>query len=123
MRFQPEEEAHRFYDKYSKDWGFGYRINQRRPKSERDPRDVEHTSIYLECKKRGEKKSKKGKKVVPVKKQRAIIRCKCPAFIKFKLDGESEAFKIKEWNDEHNHPMVDPHMRHLMKSNRLITPV
>jgi hypothetical protein len=74
------------------------------------------------CNREGFKSEKANEVVDPSKKRRknTATRCGCDAHIFVKLCGNN-TYKIESWIENHNHGLVSPDKRHLIRSNRRVS--
>ncbi|KAM0919857.1 hypothetical protein ACQ4PT_007999 [Festuca glaucescens] len=113
MTFEGLEAVEKFYKYYAHKSGFRVRVGQQK---ELD-KEVVRTKRYM-CNREGFR-SKKAKEVVdPSKKRRknTATRCGCDAHVFVKLCG-SDTYKIESLVEHHNHGLVSPDKRHLIRSN------
>uniref|UniRef100_A0ACD5Z9K2 Uncharacterized protein n=1 Tax=Avena sativa TaxID=4498 RepID=A0ACD5Z9K2_AVESA len=117
MTFEGLETVEKFYKDYAHESGFGVRVGQQKKLEN----EVVRTKRYM-CNREGFK-SEKGKEIDdPSKKRRknTTTRCGCDAHIFVKLCG-NDTYKIESWVEHHNHGLVSPDKRHLIRSNRQVS--
>ncbi|XP_025808743.1 protein FAR1-RELATED SEQUENCE 5-like isoform X2 [Panicum hallii] len=123
MTFDTLADVEKFYKDYAHDHaGFSVRIGQHRKE------DKEILTKYFYCSREGYRKNNdkkdddqsglKGKK----RKTRNVMetRCGCQAHI-YVTRGPDKKYKIASMVEQHNHGVVSPNHRHLLRSNRHVT--
>ena len=116
MTFDSIEDVQKFYKDYARDAGFSIRIGQQRKGNE------EITAKYFYCSREGYRKERKTEIVDQAGKKRKShsvleTRCGCGAHIYVKL-GSDKKYQIASMVEHHNHGLVSPNKRHLLRSNR-----
>jgi hypothetical protein len=117
MTFEGLEAVEKFYKHYAHESGFGVRVGQQK----KIDNEVVRTKRYM-CNREGFKSEKANEVVDPSKKRRknTATRCGCDAHIFVKLCGNN-TYKIESWIENHNHGLVSPDKRHLIRSNRRVS--
>ncbi|PVH48490.1 hypothetical protein PAHAL_4G340600 [Panicum hallii] len=123
MTFDTLADVEKFYKDYAHDHaGFSVRIGQHRKE------DKEILTKYFYCSREGYRKNNdkkdddqsglKGKK----RKTHNVMetRCGCQAHI-YVTRGRDKKYKIASMVEQHNHGLVSPNHRHLLRSNRRVT--
>ncbi|XP_047086340.1 protein FAR1-RELATED SEQUENCE 5-like isoform X2 [Lolium rigidum] len=117
MTFEGLEAVEKFYKNYAHESGFGVRVGQQK----KLVNEVVRTKRYM-CNREGFKSEKVKEVVDPSKKRRknTATRCGCDAHIFVKLCG-NDTYKIESLVEHHNHGLVSPDKRHLIRSNRQVS--
>jgi hypothetical protein len=114
MSFDGIESAEKAYKDYAHDMGFSVRIGQQQI----DDNGVVKWKRYL-CARAGYKSKKSNDMDVKNKRQTRETRCGCEAYIYVKRTSEGK-YKITALYEGHNHELVTPSKRHLLRSNRYV---
>nr|XP_009771804.1 PREDICTED: putative protein FAR1-RELATED SEQUENCE 10 [Nicotiana sylvestris] len=112
MKFGSEDESYVAYNSYALAKGFGIRKGAKTYN-----RNKELTRCLFLCSCEG--KSLLYSNYLERKHQRLEYRCGCMARIKFKISNEK--WKVFEFSDEHNHPMIEENLRHFILSGQNLT--
>nr|XP_051195114.1 protein FAR1-RELATED SEQUENCE 5-like [Lolium perenne] len=117
MTFEGLEAVEKFYKHYAHESGFGVRVGQQK----KIDNEVVRTKRYM-CNREGFKSEKANEVADPSKKRRknTATRCGCDAHIFVKLCG-NDTYKIESWIENHNHGLVSPDKRHMIRSNRRVS--
>ena len=118
MSFENIGAAEQFYKKYAHDNGFSVRVGQQKLEN-----DVIYCKRFM-CSRQGYRKKKDDANGQPSngKKSHNICetRCGCEAYIYVKLSSGNR-YTIESMVEEHNHGLVSPGKRHLLRSNRSVS--
>jgi zinc finger SWIM domain-containing protein 3 len=115
--FRSEEEGYGFYNSYALDRGF----TVRRCYVERDTTTKEICVRKFVCGRQGFREAKHMNKAIKKRKPRNLSRCGCLAKIVIKLNKDTGQWYVKDFIDEHNHPLASPDLACLLRSHRLIS--
>jgi hypothetical protein len=118
MSFESIEAAEQFYKNYAHDNGFSVHVGQQR---------LENGIVYWKrflCSRQGFRKNKCNDNIQHSggKKTHNLFetRCGCDAYIYVKLSSGNR-YTIEAMIEEHNHGLVSPDKRHLLRSNRSVS--
>jgi len=115
--FRSEEEGYGFYNSYALDRGF----TVRRCYVERDTTTKEICVRKFVCGRQGFREAKHLNKAIKKRKPRNLSRCGCLAKMVIKLNKDTGQWYVKDFIDEHNHPLASPDLACLLRSHRLIS--
>ncbi|CAL1381166.1 unnamed protein product [Linum trigynum] len=128
LAFKTIEETKQFYKNYAHDLGLSVRdMGAVKRSTKRQPTKTARYARYC-CNKEGykttSKSNPKNKGSIDVKAyQRAVpeTRVGCPAIIKFRYDIKKDEWLLDKWITEHNHDLLPPKFKHLLRSNKGIS--
>ena len=115
--FADEDEGYQFYNAYALGKGFSVRKSYVEWNSD-------HTEITLRryvCSRQGYREEKYVKKEIKKRRPRDITRVGCPAKLVIALDRNSGQWYVKNFIDEHNHPLAPADLGCLLRSHRSIS--
>ncbi|XP_024314636.1 protein FAR1-RELATED SEQUENCE 5-like [Brachypodium distachyon] len=106
-----------FYKSYAHHSGFGFRIGQQKKLDN----ELVRSKRYM-CNREGFKSENGNEIIDPSVKRRknTATRCGCDAHIFVKL-CVTDTYKIESWVEHHNHSLVSPDKRNLIRSNRQVS--
>ena len=105
-----------FYN-YAKEKGFSVRRSYR----EWDNGHNEMTLRKFVCSHQGFREEKQLKRAIKKRKPRNITRVGCRAKLVIARDQNTGQWYVKDFIDEHNHPMAEPDLACLLRSHRRIS--
>ena len=115
--FANKDEGYLFYNAYALGKGFSVRKSYVEWNSD-------HTEITLRryvCSCQGYREEKYVKKEIKKRRPRDITRVGCPAKLVIALDRNSGQWYVKNFIDEHNHPLAPADLGCLLRSHRSIS--
>ena len=115
--FANEEEGFQFYNNYGFEKGFSVR----RSYCEWDNGHNEMTLWKFVCSRQGFREEKQLKKAIKKRKPRNITRVGCLAKFVIARDQITGQWYVKDFIDEHNHPMAPAELTCLLRSHRRIS--
>ncbi|WVZ82212.1 hypothetical protein U9M48_029499 [Paspalum notatum var. saurae] len=115
--FSSEKECYKFYNSYALDKGF----TVRKCYVEREKATKEICLRKYVCGRQGFRAAKHINKAIKKRKARNITRCGCLAKLVIALDKETRLWFVKDFIDEHNHPLAPPDLSCLLRSHRKIS--
>ena len=102
--FGSEEEGYNYYNAYALSKGFGVRKEELTRKSDTD---IAFRRLYV-CSKEGYRARKHFEKTKRVRTPRPLLRCGCGARMEIELRMDNGEWFVKDFVDEHNHPLAKP---------------
>ena len=114
--FSSEKECYKFYNSYALDKGF----TVRKCYVEREKATKEICLRKYVCGRQGFRAAKHINKAIKKRKARNITRCGCLAKLVIALDKETRLWFVKDFIDEHNHPLAPPDLSCPLRSHRKI---
>ncbi|KAI8564273.1 hypothetical protein RHMOL_Rhmol03G0168700 [Rhododendron molle] len=114
MEFDSELAAYDFYNFYGGSMGFSIRKN-----NAAKSKSGEITSRTFVCSKEGHRK--RGKRDYQTKNPRAETRTDCDALMAIKLIRQIGKYRVTDFVDIHNHPLVPSDLAHMLPSRRKIS--
>ncbi|KAG5546375.1 hypothetical protein RHGRI_018528 [Rhododendron griersonianum] len=114
MEFDSESSAYDFYNFYGGSMGFSIRKN-----NAAKSKSGEITSRTFVCSKEGHRKH--DKRDYQTKNPRAETRTDCDALMAIKLIRQIGKYRVTEFVDIHNHPLVPSDLAHMLPSRRKIS--
>ncbi|RZC47631.1 hypothetical protein C5167_040586 [Papaver somniferum] len=120
MRFSSIEEAENYYKEYGNRLGFSVRKRS----SYATARGPLITRVIFVCDCEGIYVEKPPRNEVELKKKRntSTMKTGCKAMIRIAFDIKHKMWYINEFIEKHNHPLISPNKRHLMRSNKYMPP-
>ncbi|CAN6167136.1 unnamed protein product, partial [Urochloa humidicola] len=117
MMFGNEDEGFEFYNCYAYEKGFSVRKEY----CEWDNGHNERTLRKFVCSCEGFRAEKELKREVKMRRPRNITRCGCCAKLVIALDQNTRQWYVKDFIDEHNHPMMEEDLSCFLRSHRRIS--
>ncbi|KAF7143109.1 hypothetical protein RHSIM_Rhsim05G0213300 [Rhododendron simsii] len=114
MEFDSESAAYDFYNFYGGSMGFSIRKN-----NAAKSKSGEITSRTFVCSKEGHRKH--DKRDYQTKNPRAETRTDCDALMAIKLIRQIGKYRVTDFVDIHNHPLVPSDLAHMLPSRRKIS--
>ena len=131
--FTTVDDGHLFYTNYANQCGFGVRKGtdtksqkSRKYKEETKKADEKAVTVwkYFLCSRQGYISSRvvanKKDESSSSKRRRHTDRCGCLAKVTLRYEGHA-GYRVRKFEERHNHPMVPESQRHLMRNNRKLT--
>lgn len=115
--FNSEDEGFEFYNDYAYEKGFSVRKDY----CEWDSGRNEKTLRKFVCSCEGFRAEKHLTREIKMRRSRNITRCGCLAKLVIAQDQNTEQWYVKNFIDEHNHPMIDPDLSCFLRSHRRIS--
>jgi zinc finger SWIM domain-containing protein 3 len=117
--FDSEDEGYRFYNKYGLEKGFSVR----RSYVEWDGSNSHIILRKIVCSREGVREEKHMKRKMEDRKRRpwSITRLGCKAKLVIARQEETCRWFVKDFIDEHNHPLAPPDLSCLLRSHRRIS--
>ena len=115
--FANEDEGFQFYNTYALGKGFSVRKNYVEWNSE-------HTDLNLRryvCSRQGYREEKYVKNEIKKRRPQDITRVGCPAKLVIALDRNTGQWYVKNFINEHNHPLAPDDLGCLLHSHRKIS--
>jgi len=115
--FANEDEGFQFYNTHALGKGFSVRKKYVEWNSE-------HTELTIRryvCSRQGYREEKYVKKEIKKRRPRDITRVGCPAKLVIALDRNTGQWYVKNFIDEHNHPLAPADLSCLLRSHRKIS--
>jgi zinc finger SWIM domain-containing protein 3 len=114
--FDSEDEAREFYNHYAYEKGFSVRKEY----CEWDNGKNARTLRKFVCSCEGFRKAKELNREIKKRRPQNITRCGCRAQLVI-AQGQNRQWYVKEFIDEHNHPMIEPNLACFLRSHRNIS--
>ncbi|CAN6348504.1 unnamed protein product, partial [Urochloa humidicola] len=115
--FNSEDEGYEFYNDYAYEKGFSVRKDY----CEWDNDHNERTLRKFVCSCEGFRAEKHLRKEIKMRRPRNLTRCGCRAKLVIAQDHNTEQWYVKDFIDEHNHPMIEPDLSCFLRSHRRIS--
>ncbi|CAN6299708.1 unnamed protein product, partial [Urochloa humidicola] len=117
MMFGSEDEGFEFYNYYAYEKGFSVRKEY----CEWYNGHNERTLRKFVCSSEGFRAEKELRREVKMRRLRNIIRCGCHAKLVISQDQNTRQWYVKDFIDEHNHPMMEADISCFLRSHRRIS--
>nr|XP_040251966.1 protein FAR1-RELATED SEQUENCE 5-like [Aegilops tauschii subsp. strangulata] len=117
--FGSEEEGYNYYNAYARSKGFGVRKEELTRKSDTN---IAFRRLYV-CSKEGYRARKHFEKTKRVRTPRPLSRCGCGARMEIELRMDNGEWFVKDFLDEHNHPLAKPEQTTYIRSHRGLSDV
>lgn len=120
MYFSSIEEAENYYTEYGKSLGFSIRKRS----SYATGRGPRITRVIFVCGCEGIHVSRPDQDEIDLKRKRntSSMKSDCKAMIRIAFDIKHQTWYINIFREDHNHVMVSPKNRHLMRSSKYMPP-
>ena len=115
--FGSEDDGFEFYNNYAYEKGFSVRKEY----CEWDNGHNERTLRKFVCSCEGFHVEKEVRREIKKRRPRNITRCGCRAQLVIAQDPNTEQWYVKDFIDEHNHPMTEPDLACFLRSHRRIS--
>uniref|UniRef100_A0A8I6Y6F0 Protein FAR1-RELATED SEQUENCE n=1 Tax=Hordeum vulgare subsp. vulgare TaxID=112509 RepID=A0A8I6Y6F0_HORVV len=117
--FGSEEEGYNYYNAYARSKGFGVRKEEVTRKVDTN---IAFRRLYVCCKE-GYRARKHFEKTERVRTPRPLSRCGCGARMEIELRMDNGEWFVKDFVDEHNHPLAKPDQTTFIRSHRGLSDV
>ncbi|XP_073363713.1 uncharacterized protein [Aegilops tauschii subsp. strangulata] len=117
--FGSEEEGYNYYNAYARSNGFGVRKEELTRKSDTN---IAFRRLYVYSKE-GYRARKHFEKTKRVRTPRPLSRCGCGARMEIELRMDNGEWFVKDFLDEHNHPLAKPEQTTYIRSHRGLSDV
>ncbi|XP_066380325.1 protein FAR1-RELATED SEQUENCE 5-like [Miscanthus floridulus] len=115
--FGSEDDGFEFYNNYAYEKGFSVRKKY----YEWDNGHNERTLWKFVCSYEGFRAEKEVRREIKKRRPRNITCCGCRAQLVITQDPKTEQWYVKDFIDEHNHPMTEPDLACFLRSHRRIS--
>jgi zinc finger SWIM domain-containing protein 3 len=115
--FNSEDEGFEFYNEYAYEKGFSVRKDY----CEWDNDHNEKTLHKFVCRCEGFREDKHLRREIKKRRSQNITLYGCRAKFVIALDYDTEQWYVKDFIDEHNHPMIDADLCCFLRSHRKVT--
>jgi hypothetical protein len=115
--FDSEEQGYEHYNSYAKEKGFSVRLDDKAYVAG----TKELKGRRFVCSSEGHRLQKYFEATDQKREPRALTRCGCKAMLEIQRIAGTEQWFVKNFVDDHTHPLADPEQVVFMRSHRRMT--